>query len=83
MPYRQWRKISATEVREGVAPFIELYAPEGTGRRKILIKHYWCTPTSQIDKELGLKPGTAREEIVLFWKWLHKRPKYFDAIAPK
>ena len=83
MPYAVYKKISAFHVRTVMKPMLDLYAPDGTRRRKILDKHYWLVPASKIDREMGLVPGTAREEIVEFWKWEKKRFKYLKATGAK
>ena len=68
--------ISIPAMKRAMDPVLDEYAGKLSMRRRILNKHYWGKAPSVIDKEIGLVSGTARAEIVEFWKWNARRHKY-------
>ena len=48
---------------------LESYAREGSTERKIIERHFQGMAPSEIDKELKLKPGTAHNEVVMYWDY--------------
>lgn len=75
LTYRIPEAISPRRVYEMMEKRLDRYAPKGTRRREILDLHYHKVPASEIDRRFGMEPGSAKFEIVDFWKWdrLHRR----------
>ena len=54
---------------------LDHYAGADTVTRKILDMHYAGKAPSEIDKELKLVPGTAHDEVVMYWDYCNPNPK--------
>lgn len=48
---------------------LDSYARPGSTERKIIEMHFSGLAPSEIDKILKLRPGTAHNEIVMYWDY--------------